>query len=122
MLEKRGSESLRPASTFLLTLSPFAMLEPIAFLNETEDYSTAFAWAYLALSLGIAWASHFHERKGFFYAGLLNTGLALVLIARRYEWFDEAPWAVAIAAGGMACLAGGLLLHVREQRRRRVQS
>ena len=58
------------------------MLEPIAYLSETAQYSPRVDWLYLGLAIAIALVSHQRQRKSFYYAGLVNTGVALVLHRR----------------------------------------
>lgn len=52
-------------------------------------------------------------------AGLINSGVALYLIAARNEWFDRPAWAIAIVIAGLAALVAGFLL---DKRRRRPQA
>lgn len=121
-VERYGSETGRKAAHLLLVVSPFLVLEPIAYLSETEEYSPLFDWSYLALALAVTFVSRFRQRKSFYYAGLLNTGLALVLIARRYEWLDAPAWPVTIIAVALLALLAGLGLTLRERTRRRDRS
>ena len=92
------------------------MLEPLALLSETGVYSKRFDWLYLGLAVGIAVLSHQRQRKSFYYAGLLNSGVALYLIALRNEWFDRPGWAIALVVVGLAALAGGFVLDARQRR------
>ena len=73
----------------MYTVSPFAILEPVAILNGVGDYSERYAWFYLGLSLLIAFLSHFRQRKSFYYAGLINTGAALWYITNLYDWWER---------------------------------
>lgn len=118
-VERYGSELGKKAARLLLVLSPFLILEPIAYLSETEEYSPLFDWSYLTLALTITFVSRFRQRKSFYYAGLLNTGLALVLIARRYEWLDAAWWPVTVIAAALLALVSGLGLTLWERTRHR---
>jgi hypothetical protein len=117
-LERSGSEIAAGAARLLFVLSPFATLEPLAWLCLTAEYSQLFNWAYLALALALAFLSQHRQRKSFYYAGLLNTGSALLLITDRYEWFDVPRWALAVLGAGLLALAAGVVLEVRERRRR----
>ncbi len=75
-----------------------------------------FDWIYLALAIGTVAASHYRQRKSFYYAGLLNTGVALYLIAARREWFNRPAWAMALVAAGMLVLLTGYWLDKRSER------
>jgi hypothetical protein len=107
---------MTPAAQFLFVVAPFSVLEPLAFLSRTGIYSERFDWTYLALAVGIAIVSHNRQRKSFYYAGLINAGIALVLIAIRNEWLDRPAWAVSIVAAGLAALVAGFLIDARRRR------
>jgi hypothetical protein len=115
-LEKYGTAAMTPAAQFLFVVAPFSVLEPLAFLSRTGIYSERFDWTYLALAVGIAIVSHNRQRKSFYYAGLINAGIALVLIAIRNEWLDRPAWAVSIVAAGLAALVAGFLIDARRRR------
>lgn len=117
-LDRRRTTSREPAAMLLLTLSPFVLLEPLAYLSLDGSYPPAFSWLYLALALAVAWASHLQQRKSFFFAGVLNTALALFLIADRYEWLDVPTWAVALIVTGLIGLVIGGLLDWRARTQR----
>jgi len=117
-LERWGGALARPAARVLLLVSPFAILEPIAWLNHTQEYSRVFDWLFLVLSLGVVLASRLRQRRSFYYAGLVNIGLALVLLADRYEWLDAPWWAITVILAALAAVAAGLRLDARERRRR----
>ena len=112
----RGTALMKPAAWLLFTVSPFAILEPLAYLNETAQYARAFDWLYLGLAIGMALLSHQRQRKSFYYAGIVNTGAALWLLATHYEWFDRPAWAVALVVFGLCGLVIGLGLDARERR------
>ncbi len=114
----RGTALMRPAAWLLFTVSPFAILEPLAYLNETKEYARTFDWAYLGLALTMALLSHQRQRKSFYYAGLINTGVALWFITDHYEWFDEPAWAMLLIGVGLAGLLAGFGLDRRERRRK----
>jgi peptidoglycan/LPS O-acetylase OafA/YrhL len=107
---------MKAAAWLLFTISPFAILEPLAYLNNTPEYSHVFNWIYLGLALTMALVSHQRQRKSFYYAGLINTGGALWLIATHYEWFDKPAWAIVLVVIGLVGLVIGLGLDARERR------
>jgi predicted permease len=109
---------MHTASWLLYVISPFAILEPIAYLNSVGEYSRRFLWLYLLLALAISFLSYYRQRKSFYYAGLLNTGTSLWFITEEYEWFDRPAWAVVVVVIGLAVLAAGFGLAARERRRR----
>ena len=109
LVERRGTDVTTPAAQFLFVVAPFSMLEPLAYLCQTGEYSFKVDWLYLAFALGIALLSHKRQRKSFYYAGLVNTGFALYLIALHRQWFDKFGWAAAIVAAGLIALLAGFL-------------
>jgi len=73
-----------------------------------------------ALSLnGIAFyaAASLLDRKSFYYAGLLNTGIGLWLIADHRQWFDKPRWAMVLIACGLTALVAGFALDARKRSR-----
>jgi hypothetical protein len=114
---RHGSELMKAGAWLLFTISPFAMLQPIGYLSKTGEYALGFDWLYAGCAVAIALLSHRRQRKAFYYAGLINTGVALYLIAEHREWFDRPAWAIALIAVGLAGLALGFGLHEREKRR-----
>ena len=90
-------------------------MEPLAYLNKVGEYSLRFDWLYLVLALAITFASHFRQRKSFYYAGLINTAVALWFITDHYDWFDRPTCAVAVVAVGVVALVAGFGLDVRER-------
>jgi serine/threonine protein kinase len=117
--DTRGTEQMKTAAWLLFTLSPFAILEPLAYLNETAEYSRVFDWSYLALALAMALLSHRRQRKSFYYAGLVNSGVAFWMIADHYKWLDKSAWAVALVVAGLVVLVAGFGVDARERRRQR---
>ena len=117
--DRYGTALMRRAAWLLFTIAPFATLEPLAYLNETGEYHRVFDWLYLALSLAAALLSHRRQRKSFYYAGLINTGVAFWFIADHYGWFDDAWWAVVLVAAGVAGLLVGFGQDARERRKER---
>ncbi len=115
--DRVGSELVKPAAWILFTVAPFAVLEPLARLSQTGEYTRAVDWAFLAMALATAVVSHRRQRRSFYYAGLLNTGVALFLIADHYQWFDQPNWAMALVAVGLTVLWAGFALNARERRR-----
>jgi serine/threonine protein kinase len=117
LLERRGTPLMRTPAWLLYTLSPFAILEPVAWLNDVGQYSLRFTWIYLALALSIALLSHVRQRRSFYYAGLVNTGAALWFVTDRYAWWDHAGWAALVVVIGLAVLGAGFALYGRERLR-----
>jgi hypothetical protein len=115
-IERRGTAAMTPASVVLFTIAPFSMLEPLAYLSETQEYWPRLDWLYLTLAVAIAVLSHQRQRRSFYYAGLINAGLALYLIADRRQWFDRPSWAVAVIAAGLAALVIGFLLDAAKRK------
>jgi hypothetical protein len=94
------------------------MLQPLGYLVRTAEYSPRFDWIYLTLAVAIAVLSQTRQRRAFYYAGVLNTGAALYLIASHRAWFERPLWAVAVILSGLAALALGFMLDRRERDRR----
>jgi hypothetical protein len=117
LVERHGSDATAPAAQLLFTIAPFSILEPIAYLSETAQYSPRVDWLYLGLAIAIALVSHQRQRKSFYYAGLVNTGVALVFIADHRHWFDKPAWAIALVIAGLVALAAGFLLDARQRRK-----
>ena len=109
---------MQSGAWLLFVLSPFAVLEPLAYLSQTDEYARRFDWMYLALALAITILSHHRQRRSFYYAGLLNTGVALWFITSHNEWFDRPVWAVAVIATGLVVLFAGFGLDTSERTRR----
>jgi serine/threonine protein kinase len=117
MLHHRGSDVVKPSAQLLFTIAPFAMLHPVGYLVRTAEYAPGFDWAYLGVAGVIVMLSEMRQRRSFYYAGLLNVGLALYYIAARRHWFDRTGWAIAIVAAGLAALAAGFILDRRSRGR-----
>jgi hypothetical protein len=118
-LDTWASDRKGTTAQLLFTLSPFAVLEPFAYLVKTGEYARAFDWTYLVLALVIAVLSHQRQRRGFYYAGIVNTGLALWFTADHHHWFDKPAWAMALVGFGLAALVAGFALATRERRETR---
>ena len=110
LLERRGTPLLRPIASLLYAVSPFAILEPLAYLDHTAEYSRRFDWIYLGLALSVAFASRFRQRRSFYYAGLTNTAVALALITDHYGWKRWPGWTAVVVTAGAALLLASLLL------------
>ena len=118
LIEGWGSEVMAPAARTLFVLAPFSTLEPLAYLVETGDYSRRVDWLYLVVAIAFALLSRRRQRRSFYYAGLVNTGVALYFIADHYKWFDKPRWAMAVVASGLAGLVVGYLLDARRRQTR----
>jgi serine/threonine protein kinase len=116
LLDRRQSEPVRTAARLLFAIAPFALLKPLGYLVGKQEYSPRIDWFYALSACAIILLSQPRQRRSFYYAGLLNLGIALYLIAARRQWLDDAPWAIAIVAAGLAALIGGLLLYRRERK------
>lgn len=121
LLHRFGSDPKSRAAWLLFSVSPFAVLEPLAWLVRTGEYARVFDWAYLALALTIVLLSHARQRRSFYYAGILNSGVALWWIADHQQWFDKPLWAMTLIAAGLCTLVAGFLLASRERRHTRPQ-
>ncbi len=119
LIEGRGSDVMASAGHVLFVLAPFLMLQPLAYLVEMGEYAQRFDWFYLLVAIGIALLSRRRQRRSFYYAGILNTGLALFLIADHNDWFDKPRWAMAVVASGLAALLIGYVLDARRHHQRR---
>jgi hypothetical protein len=106
----RGTELMAGAAGILFAVSPFAVLQPLAYLVRKGEYSLRYDWIYLGLALAVTLLSERRQRKSFYYAGLLNTGAALYLIAEHRHWFDRPSWGVALIIVGLLALAAGFML------------
>jgi serine/threonine protein kinase len=116
-VDRRRGDPARVAARFLFTIAPFAMLQPLGWLVKTAEYSRRIDWLYAAAACVVMMLSHRRQRRSFYYAGLLNLGNALYLIADHRHWFNRPAWAVLLIAAGLAALGAGLLLDRRERLR-----
>ena len=119
--DRHGTELQATATRLLFTLSPFAILQPLGYLVRTAEYSPRYDWIYLGLALVIALVSQKRQRRAFYYAGVLNTGAALYLIADHRGWFDRPLWALAVIVSGLLALGVGFVLDRRERAQRGVR-
>jgi serine/threonine-protein kinase len=117
LVDRRGTALMKAPARLLEAISPYAILEPLGYLVHTGEYSRRIDWLFLTLSLAVAIASHFRQRRGFYTAGLINTGVAIALITDHYEWLGRVGWASSILAGGLAVLALGFALERLDRRR-----
>ncbi|MEP6915591.1 MAG: serine/threonine-protein kinase [Acidobacteriota bacterium] len=117
-LNRRGSEPVRTAAQLLFSLAPFALLQPLGYLVRTAQYSFRFDWIYAAFAAAIMVLSQRRQRRSFYYAGLLNLGAALFLVADHRAWFSRPAWGIAIIAAGLAALGTGFALDRAERRGR----
>ena len=116
LLERHGSPVWVGTARLMYVVSPFAVLQPVAWLSAAGEYSRRYDWLYLLLALSITVLSRFRQRKSFYYAGLLNIAGALWYLTSHYEWFDRPVWAVTVVVSGLAALGLGFALHQRERR------
>ena len=112
---RRGTELMAGAAGVLFAVSPFAVLQPLAYLVRTADYSLRFDWIYLGLALAVTLLSERRQRKSFYFAGLLNTGAALYLIAEHRHWFDRLSWGITLILVGLLALVAGFGLDRRSR-------
>jgi protein kinase-like protein len=118
ILRRRGTELMAGAAGLLFAVSPFAVLQPLAWLVRTNEYSHRYDWIYLATALTVTLLSERRQRKSFYYAGLLNTGVALYLVAEHRNWFDRPSWGIALILVGLVALVAGFALD-RQSRKQR---
>jgi hypothetical protein len=118
LVGRRGPERARGAAQFLYAIAPFALLHPLGYLVRTDEYSPRFDWVYAAAALAIALLSARRQRRAFYYAGVVNLGMALFFIALHRDWFERPAWGVAVILLGLATLAAGFALARSERLRR----
>jgi serine/threonine protein kinase len=118
LMDRHGTPQLRESANLLFIISPFSILEPIAYLCETGEYSHRFDWFFLGLALTIIILSRFRQRKSFYYAGLLNSAIALWFITDHNQWLDRPLWAMVVVGVGLLVLLAGYGLDAGERRRR----
>jgi hypothetical protein len=117
LVDRYGTPLMRTPAKLLEAISPYAILEPLCYLVKTGEYSRRMDWLFLGLALAVAIASHSRQRRGFYTAGLINTGVAIGLITDHYEWLGRVAWASSILAGGLAVLALGFALDRLDKRK-----
>jgi len=119
-VRRGGTAMMQGASGLLFAVSPFAVLQPLGYLVRSGEYSRRIDWVYLLLAVSIALLSERRQRKSFYYAGLLNIGAALYLVADHRQWFDQPSWGTLIIVIGLSVLAAGFVLDRRARRRARI--
>jgi hypothetical protein len=119
-LRRRGTELMAGAGGLLFAVSPFAILQPLGYLVRNGEYSLRWDWIYLGLAVTVALLSERRQRKSFYYAGLLNTGGALFLIADHRHWLERPSWGTVLIVVGLLSLAAGFVLDRRSRQRGRV--
>lgn len=107
VLARSVSPLMRQQGSLLYQLSPFLILEPLAYLVSLDVYGELYHWLYLALALGVLWLSGILQRRGFYYAGLLNSLLALGWITHHYRWLEQRFWPFLLGIAGLALMAWG---------------
>ena len=118
LLERHGTPLQRTPGRLLYAVSPFLTLEPLAHLVSTGEYSRRFDWLYLAAAVVIAFLAERRQRPAFFFAGLLNGGVAVYFLTDHYDWYKRPAWSLAVLAVGAAALAAGFVLDWRQRHRR----
>jgi hypothetical protein len=118
VLDRRGTEVQRVAAHLMFLVSPFALLQPLGYLVRTGEYSGRYDWIYLGLAVTTALLSQVRQRRAFYYAGILNTGAALFLLADHRQWFDKPAWGSAVIAAGLVALVAGFEFDRRQRLRR----
>jgi protein kinase-like protein len=116
-LVRYGSSEAQVAAQFLFAIAPFALLHPLGYLVRSGEYARRIDWLYAACATAIMLLSQRRQRRSFYYAGLLNLGIALYLIALHRNWFERPAWAVAVIATGLVALIVGFSLDRAERRR-----
>ena len=111
----RHGSAGQAAARLLFTLSPFAILQPLGYLVRAGEYSLRYDWIYLGLAVAIATLSQARQRRAFYYAGMLNLGGALYLIADHRHWFNQPQWALAVIVFGLLALGAGFALDRRQK-------
>lgn len=101
----------------LLLIDPLPGI-PSGTWYATGEYSLRVDWIYAAAATTIVLLSERRQRRSFYYAGLLNLGIALSLIASHRHWFERPGWALAVIAAGLTTLIAGFALDRAERRRR----
>lgn len=117
-LTQRGTDQVRNAAHLLFAVAPFALLQPLGYLVRSDEYSPRVDWIYASAALVIMLLSQRRQRRAFYYAGLLNLGGALYLIASHRDWFGRPGWAIAVIAAGLVALFTGFTMDRRERRQR----
>ncbi len=117
-LVRYGSVQSQSAAHLFFVLAPFALLHPLGYLVRTGEYSPRVDWLYATCATVIMVLSQRRQRRSFYYAGMLNLGMALYLIALHREWFERPAWAVAVIATGLTALAAGFALDRAARQRR----
>jgi serine/threonine-protein kinase len=117
-LVRRGSDQAQATAPFFFAIAPFALLHPLGYLVRTGEYAPRIDWLYAASATAIILLSQRRQRRSFYYAGMLNLGIALYLIALHRHWFERPAWAIAVIAAGLTALVVGFALDRAERRRR----
>jgi hypothetical protein len=116
-LVRRGSDQAQVAAPFFFAIAPFALLHPLGYLVRTGEYTPRIDWLYAGCATLIMLLSQRRQRRSFYYAGMLNLGIALYLIALHRDWFEQPSWAIAVITAGLAALVAGFALDRAERRR-----
>ena len=109
-LLRRGSDQAQVTAPFFFAIAPFALLHPLGYLVRTGEYAARIDWLYAICATAIMLLSQRRQRRSFYYAGILNLGIALYFIAAHRQWFERPAWAVAVITAGLTALAIGFAL------------
>ena len=120
LLVRYGSQPSQAAAQLLFAIAPFALLHPLGYLVRTGEYSLRVDWLYAACATVIMLLSERRQRRSFYYAGMLNLGIALYLIALHREWFERPGWAIAVIVAGLVALGAGFILDRATRHRRSI--
>ena len=109
------SPLLRQQGSWLLLITPFLLLEPLSWLVFSDTYGVFYHWFYLLISLIILLLSRVLQRKSFYFAGMLNTVVAIHMITNHYDWLEQTFWPITLLGVGGVLLVSGYRLFMKQQ-------